>query len=297
MKATLRESHMKNHLMIELGLFALCLYSTIPLQAAQDNPLLIPEVAQVPVIDGKSNDSCWTAITWQPLDQVWIPYGTPSDTTEFQGRYKVVWSAESNLLYFLVQVTDDTLVDGFINNKTADIYNFDIIEVFLDEDRSGGLHVFDGVDSIGREWGTNAENAFAYHIYSDIPESGSTNASRWVYDLDGPSWEKVIKRNYANHFPKYILRREGNTLTWEFSLIVYNDHYEYEHPEGTRAQLISGKKMGLSLAYCDNDNPDEKPKERDSFFGSVHVPAKAYNDHWMNADWFGPAELVGLPDN
>jgi hypothetical protein len=56
--------------------------------------------------------------------------------------------------------------------------------------------------------------------------------------------------------------------------------------------LFDGKVMGLTLAYCDNDKPDVNPKTRDKFFGSVWVPAAAYNDHWMNADYFGIVKLT-----
>ena len=50
--------------------------------------------------------------------------------------------------------------------------------------------------------------------------------------------------------------------------------------------------MGLSLAYCDNDDPDENPKKRDNFFGSVWVPETANNDHWKDADGYGTIMLI-----
>jgi hypothetical protein len=71
------------------------------------------------------------------------------DSNNYTGKFKIVWSSKTNLLYFLVEVTDHNFVDGFIPGTTADVYNYDIIEVFIDENKSGGLHVFDGKDSIG----------------------------------------------------------------------------------------------------------------------------------------------------
>ncbi|MCF7803089.1 MAG: T9SS type A sorting domain-containing protein [Candidatus Marinimicrobia bacterium] len=273
-------------------LTALLMLNALPGYATQDDPVLVHNVTSPPTIDGLPDDYCWQDIPWQVIDQVWIPYGTPHDEEDFAGRYKVLWSEEENLLYFLAEVEDDVFVDGFVLNETTGAHNFDVLEVFLDEDRSGGKHVFDATGATGEEWGTNAENAFAYHIYTDISESGVAESDPWVHDMDGTGWGDNISRNYVNHFPEYALRREGNRLTWEFSLEVYNDEYEYDSPEGTRVTLSPEKEMGFSIAYCDNDDPDEQPKERDSFFGSVEVPAEAYNDHWINADWFGLARLV-----
>ena len=61
---------------------------------------------------------------------------------------KLFWTPEK--LFFLVEITDDKLYinyPGSCNN----IYNFDCIEIFLDEDHSGGDHQYN-------------YNAFAYHI-------------------------------------------------------------------------------------------------------------------------------------
>jgi hypothetical protein len=258
----------------------------------QDNPVLAPNVSVPPSIDGIGNDSCWQNVPWQSIAQVWIPYGTTVRPDDYSGRYKVVWSSAANLLYFLVEVTDNVFVDGFIPDVTSEIYNFDIIEIFIDEDRSGGLHVFDGTGDIGNQFGTNAENAFSYHIYSDFPPEGQVTKKFYVGDLAGTNWSDAIAVNYASHLPEFALRKSGHTAVWELSLIVYRDNYIETNRSAARSQLFAGKEMGLSLAYCDNDDTDENPKKRDKFFGSVWVPAAAYNDHWMNADYFGRIRLV-----
>jgi hypothetical protein len=265
----------------------------------QDNPVLAPEAAVSPVIDGIGNDSCWQNVPWQSIAQVWIPYGAKVDSNDYSGHYKVVWSSTTNLLYFLVEVIDKVFVDGFMPGVTADIYNFDIVEVFIDEDKSGGLHVFDGKDSIGLQWGTNAENAFAYHIYADFPKEGQVTTKCYVYDLAGTSWSDAKSMNYTSHLPSFALRKTGNKAVWEFSLIVYNDTYEdtMSNKDSARVRLHAGKAMGLSLAYCDNDHPEKNPKVRDYMFGSVWEPSPG-NFHWMNADYFGTVKLVShLPSN
>jgi hypothetical protein len=300
--------------------FLQCITLTPKHSNVQDNPVLIPEAATVPVIDGKGDDTCWQGVPWQPISQVWIPYDTKVDSSDYFGRYKAVWSASTNLLYFLVEVTDNIFVDGFISGKTAEIFNYDIVEVFIDEDNSGGLHVFDGKADIGLELGTNAENAFSYHIYAPFPKEGEVTKEHiegdviiegksrefkriklikelFAGDIAGTSWSDVRRVNYASHLPEYALRKTGTKAIWEFSLIVYNDKYNdtAKNYDSARVQLCAGKVMGLSLAYCDNDHPEKEPKVRDKFFGSVWVPEAAYNDHWKNADYFGTAKLVLRP--
>ena len=260
----------------------------------QDNPVLAPEAITPPVIDGQGNDSCWQQLPWQPILQTWLPYGAHVDSADYFGRYKVTWSSRTNLLYFLVEVTDNVFVDGFIAGKTADVYNYDIIEVFIDEDKSGGLHVFDAKDSSRAEWGTNAENAFSYHMYAPFPKPGEITKQHFAGDIAGTSWADVRRVNYASHIPEFALRRNGTKAIWEFSLIVYNDTYcdTLGNNDAARSHLHAGKAMGLSLAYCDNDHPEKDPRVRDKFFGSVWVPAEAWNEHWKNADYFGTVKLI-----
>jgi len=73
---------------------------------------------------------------------------------------------------------------------------------------------------------------------------------------------------------------------------VHNDSYNHSDPAASLVELSTGKIMGLSMAYCDNDNPDESPLSRDNFIGSVSVSEEAYNDHWQNADGYGTLTLV-----
>ncbi len=264
---------------------------------AQDDTVYIPSVVNPPVINGYADDNCWVGVNWQAIDQVWIPYGETVSPSDFTGRYKVVWSAVENLLYFIVEIDDDVISDAYLPGVTADIYNFDMIEVFIDENKSGNYHVFDGTANDELSLGVNAENAFAYHIFTKFPESGQTTTTFRVEDLAGSSWGTAEHPVYNDHFPEYVVSREGTVCTWEFSLIVYDDTYSDSNIEGSRVDLSVNKVMGLSLAFNDDDEPGVDPglTERDNFFGSVAVTAAAYNDHWKNANDFGPAKLIGSP--
>jgi len=242
----------------------------------QDDTVFVSEINIPPEFDGLGNDNCWQNIPWQVIDQVWIPWGTTMDTDDFSGKYKVAWSGKHNLLYFLLEITDDVESDAYeADGSTAAIYNFDMFEVFIDEDKSGGPHLNDV-----------AENAFAYHIFTRFPNSGETTTTFICDDMGS---------DYRSHFPAFILRKEGNVATWEFSLIVYNDTYSAGNEEEARSSLTEDKIIGLSIAYNDDDEPEVDPAltQRDNFIGSVAVSETANNDHWMNADDFGTLKLVG----
>ena len=244
----------------------------------QDDTVRAPNVGNIPTIDGHSNDSCWGAVEWQEIDQVWIPWNGSVGASDYTGQYKVVWSDAENVLYFVVEVTDDVFIDGYVF-PNGGYHNFDVVELFIDEDKSGGLHQIDGS-------GQNAENAFAYHIMVDAPADGDTTNTFVVCDNAGVF--QIV--NYAGHFPDLAMRKNGDQYIWEFSLAVYADTFDSGDPEASRVDLTEGKIMGLSMAYCDNDAPDGV---RDNFFGSVVVAHEDSNSHWINADGFGTLELMG----
>lgn len=255
----------------------------------QVDTLKILQTDQPPVINGHENDYCWQNTGWSPIDKTWIDWGTTIDSKDFNGAFKVVWSKNENLLYFLVRTFDDVIVDGYIPGITADNYNFDILELFIDEDHSKGKHLFD--DKLTDE---NAENAFAYHIHARFPPNGESTDTFRVQDIAGTGYDNRLDPVYNHHFDNFSLRLIDSIAYWEFSLKLFNDSYDNTEPESSRVSLTEGKVMGLSLAYCDNDGLNEDPATRDNFIGSVWVPEEAFNDHWKDAEYFGIAKLVDV---
>jgi hypothetical protein len=280
--------------LISLCAFLIAFPPTFYGQPFQTDTLWVKHVPVSPVIDGNPSDGCWDTAAWEPISQVWIPWGSSMDSTDFNGRYKVLWSSSQNLLYVLAEITDDLFVDGYVyksspqNNSYPD---YDVLEVFLDENASKGKHVFDGTGQNGIDWGYNAENAWSYHMMVQNPVEADTVGLVSVCDIAGTNWSDEWIVNYRDHFPEFALFRQGNHFYWEFSLRVYGENY---NPAGldeeARIILQSGKIMGLSFAYCDND---EAGTTRDNFIGSVWVPEERYNDHWMNAGDFRAARLTG----
>jgi hypothetical protein len=188
-------------------------------------------------------------------------------------------------MYYLVKVTDDAFIDGYVYPASG-YPDYDIVEIFIDENKSGGLHVFDNNPT----WGQNAENAFSYHMATTKPADGGTTSDLVACDISGTDWGAAQKiENYESHFPDFKMKRTGNVYTYEFSMIVFDDTYTNASPSTSVVTLTENKLMGMSMAYCDNDLPDGA---RDNFFGSVWVPAAEYNDHWMNANGFGSVRLL-----
>lgn len=240
----------------------------------------------VPVIDGDTADVCWSTTVWHDINYVWIVPGTPPTTApsspaDFTGRYKVLWNKTTNLLYFIFEITDDVFVNGYVFGKDTGYPNYDVVEVFLDEDRSGGDHTF-------------SNNAFAYHI-----TSGNSNVEYNAVDMYGVSWQNYNIMNYSNHLPEFKRRFDGRHYYWEFSLMVLKDTYVQapvnDNPAASKSTLTVGKRMGMSVAYCDNDGLNENPPTRDHFIGSKYLEPANQNDSWWNASLLG--SLILADDN
>lgn len=248
----------------------------------QDETVLVNHVLDTPIMDGNIDDLCWQETDWQEIGQTWMPYKAFVLADDFTGRYKSVWNTGNNRLYFLVEIKDDVLVDGYVVNQGG-YYKYDVLELFVDEDHSGGLHT----ESMGAQ---NSENAFAYHVNADFPGEGNV-----IYEMaamDGYEANQIA--NYANHFPDFALKQYSYKNVYEFSLQLYSDDFDIDYPEASLVDLTVDKMIGFSMAYCDNDDPDENSKIRDNFFGSVEVAHQDSNNHWINADLFGTMKLVDL---
>ncbi len=276
--------------------------NTIAVFALQPDTLKIHQINTLPLFDGRAIDTVWASTTWIDIDQSWIPIDEKLSSTDFTGRFKALWSATSQLLFFVVEITDDFFRDGYVYAmKDGSYANYDIFEVFIDPNRSGGLHVFDGKcdDATHKRcWGINAEDAFTYHINVNALADGETTFLKSVEDISGKSWRTKYIRNYEAHLPQFAFRKTGNTYTYEFSLKVYNHNYNPKLPlETDRDTLFVNKIMGMSVAYCDSDTKNGKAK-RDNFIGSTKPDINAldkqggFNQAWMNASYYGVVKLI-----
>lgn len=223
---------------------------TIDLGSSNSEKQLFSSDYGTPLINGIGDDAVWEAAEWLPLDQLWL--GEMPEAADFTGRYKIAW--DENNLYVLAEIVDDTLMDMHPDGLQQ-YWDDDCLEIFIDEDASGGEHQY-------------SYNAFAYHIALDNK----------VVDIR-PDRSPAYFNNHCT------TRRvtNGNISTWEVAVTVYDGNKYDAGGENIPKMLSKGKKMGFALAYCDNDHS----AERETFIGSVRVEGNDKNRGWLDAGVFG----------
>jgi len=263
----------KLHSLLILLFFSLLSQYAFSETMAPGDTINVPRISQPPLVDGSAADLCWDSAAWNTMPYVWIPYGATMAASDFTGRFKTVWNEQENLLYFLFEITDDKFVNGYVFSSTnGNYYLYDVVEIFIDENRSGGTH-------------ETTNNAFAYHITGG-------NAST---DFDAVDMWKTLRVNYKDHFPEFARAKNGNVYTWEFSMMVLNDAYEPGFVLADfQSSLQTGKRMGFTAAYCDDDQSSSNP-QRDNFIASKYLIQAYSNESYKNATHFGFMKLVNEP--
>lgn len=233
--------------------------------------------AKAPVVDGDPGDAAWARAEWVPMDK--LMWGSLPEKNDFSGRYKLVWT--EGHLYLLAEITDDVLHDSH-PDPLEKYWDDDALEVFIDEDASGGDHLFN-------------YNAFAYHISLD---NQSADIGPYLSEADEQA-EKVNVRLFPGHVKSQWKRSQDapNKLYWEVQIAVMGENYQDSDALETQAaqavSLEAGKVMGFMLAYCDSDGRNEDGG-REHFMGDVDIePVNGdRNLGYINASVFGQIRLV-----
>ena len=224
---------------------------------------VVPFTSEQMEIDGRAAERTWGDAEWRNIDKHIL--GEYPERQDFAGRYKLLW--DESHLYLLAEISDDVLFDRHADPLLR-YWDDDCLEIFIDEDGSGGNHQFD-------------YNAFAYHIALD----------NQAVDIGG---------RLENGSPEYVLlndhidsqwrrqERQPHTVLWEVAIKVFDDSFQ----PGKTSQPVSltaGKTMGFMLAYCDNDGSDE----REHFVGSHDIePVNGdKNLGYIDAGVFGTIRL------
>jgi len=223
-------------------------------------------------IDGIADEASWQLASWQPIDQLIL--GSMPSKEDFSGRFKIMWDEQQ--LYLLVEITDDILFDQHADPRHL-YWDDDCLEVFIDEDGSGGNHQFN-------------YNAFAYHVALD-----NQSVDMGEKNVDGS--DNFVLLN--DHIDSVWRRSEKspNKVIWELAVRVYDDSFSMQTNIQTKksqpVKLSLGKKLGFMLAYCDNDGS----KEREHFIGSVDIKAVNGNKNlgYITADVFQKLTLIKSP--
>lgn len=206
-----------------------------------------PKAASEPVIDGTADEDCWQEAPWAEISIDWFEEAgknPPSfDSLDFYGRYKATWSP--NYLFLLVQITDDVLNDD-IADPLEKYFNEDCIEIFIDEDNSGGDH-------------RNNQNAWAYH---------TSPVTFDVVDLNSNGDPQL----YNDHID-FAKTANGTTYTVEYRIRIYDDTYTDANPSNSRVTLQENTIMGFSIAYCEDDG-----NGRENFIGTISGGMDSFKD-------------------
>lgn len=244
-------------------LSALILFSQISLSGISQNQqgyYEAPFTVTIPEIDGDGSDTCWNKAGWAPIDQVWI--GNDVEATDYSGRFKVLWT--QSRLYLHIQITDDSLrvQPSGLADVCSNIYNYDCTEIFIDENHSRDANY------------TGTYKAIAYHL----------DTTHVCYYIGGTSgWVRL-----DDHLNYKMRRVSAHTFEYEYEIKVFNDSYIHGGIN-TPVQLTTGKLLGWSVAYNDNDIGTT----RQNMFGSKLIDAPDKNISYYNASAFGELKLAG----
>ncbi len=214
-----------------------------------------PKAPLAPTIDGIGDEAVWQQARWQELKYRWL--GPEYTAEDFQGRFKVVWTEQR--IYILGEFVDDILFDSH-RDPLVQYWDDDCLEIFLDEDFSGGDHQYN-------------HNAFAYHLSLD----------NRAIDIG----TDAKARDYTHHVESRW-RQEGDRIVWEVAIDIYADDYVDDADDNEPVSLSAGKIIGLMVAYCDNDGSEL----RENFIGSESVPSGPKDRGWIDAGLFGALILT-----
>lgn len=215
----------------------------------------IPHTKEKMVIDGQANEAIWKTATWHPIDQLLL--GEQPTKEDFSGKFALAWNEDR--LFLIAEIVDDVLSDKHADPLDA-YWDDDCLEIFIDEDNSGGEHLF-------------SHNAFAYHLALD----------NQVVDMSTSQKPKL----YNDHI-KNVWKSGKNSRIWEAEIKVFGENYQDDGKNNVPVRLSKNKTLGFMLAYCDNDNG----KTREHFMGSEPIQGVDKNLGYKTADVFGTIKLV-----
>ncbi|BCE00490.1 sugar-binding protein [Marinicellulosiphila megalodicopiae] len=224
---------------------------------AQNNNYNAHKTNYTPVIDGIIDESIWEVSQWQAMNVFWMAPLVLPTADDYSGKFKIIW--DENYIYLLFEI-----IDEFIDAGTTP--NHDTIELFVDENQSGGEHTT----------AQNSANAFAYHV-----------------GVDGVARDEFARRPVSYDFEHIhgVMASYGDTHIWEIKMKIYSDSFNLEQEawNPTSAEVLYADKiLGFSAAYIDGDGTFG----REHFIGTVDTPEHHNNDGWLNADGFGTLTLL-----
>lgn len=172
-------------------------------------------------------------------------------------------------------ITDDKLVDKRVN-PLDNYWNDDSVEIFIDENKSGGDH-----------W--HNTNAFAYHVNlagQAVDYTNGDTVRQLSCDTNGQNCGTEKTRHMRVWRADLAESTGAYRHVWLIRLSVFNDQYR-DDIVNTPVTLFAGKQMGFAVAYNDDDSGN-----RDNMIGSVDTAIMRNNEGFKNASGFGVLTLL-----
>lgn len=225
--------------------------SKLSITKAMEEGDFIAHKTKLPVqIDGCPKEAIWAQADWYDMNYLWM--GDTVDTSDYHGRFKLAWSRD--YLYILVEVIDEKL-HPTLSNGVENYWKGDYVEVFVDEDKSGGNHQFN-------------HQAFAYHVSTEGHAIDKNTLKETVFFED----HVKVKRS-----------QNGNHYLWEMAVTLYDKQFDENTTNNIPVKMIPQKRIGFSIAYGDNDGNNT----RENFMGSKKTHGKNNDEGYINSDVFG----------
>ncbi len=103
------------------------------------NSFTIPELSEVPVIDGDLSDAMWAGVPAIPMNLDGDSPAAAPGSGDLDIVLKIAWDDETNALYFALNVIDDALVctRGLGSSLGTDGYNNERLEIVIDGTNTG----------------------------------------------------------------------------------------------------------------------------------------------------------------
>ncbi len=201
-------------------------------------------------IDGYGKDSIWANLAWYDMNYKWM--GETADSTDYSGKFKLAWN--SQYLFVLVEIIDEH-INPTLENGIENYWKGDYVEVFIDEDKSGGNHQF-------------SHQAFAYHVSTDGHVIDKSLSKETIFFDDHVD----VKRTQI-----------GNKHLWEMSIKLFDSTFDENANDNIPVEIVKQKRIGFSIAYGDNDGNNS----RENFMGSKKTHGKNNDEGYINSDVFG----------
>jgi hypothetical protein len=201
-------------------------------------------------IDGCNKDVIWSNVDWYDMNYLWM--GDAVDSSDYNGRFKLAWN--SDYLYVLVEVIDEKLIPT-LENGIENYWKGDYVEVFVDEDNSGGNHRFN-------------HQAFAYHVSTEGHAIDKNTSQETVF--------------FDDHV-EVVRSHEGDKYLWEMAIKLFDNQFDENSNNNIPVKILAQETIGFSIAYGDNDGNDT----RENFMGSKKTHGNNNDDGYVNSDVFG----------